>query len=301
MNPTLQRRLEEFSQNHRSGSAELARQALEILKLALKSNEQNVVKNTAVSLINGQPSMAAVINTVNRFCIEVEKYRSPNCGTLPERLLQEFTNEFDAEQDKTIANAVSRIGQFSRIAAYSRSSLVEKTLLACAGKTPELKVILSEGRPGLEGVAMAENLSAGGIEVDLCVDAALPRLMGNYNLFILGADAVTETKFCNKIGSEALCNAAANHGLPVFLVVSEDKLLAPALQELFRIIELPPSEVLKDDIPNVTVFNRLFEWCDNSLVDEFIIGDAVLNASEIGNLIQNTPVSKSLREENIDD
>lgn len=299
MNAVFRRRLEEFAQDNRSGSAEIALNALEILGIALKSSDTTAVKYAAMSLINGQPSMAAVINVVNRFCLELEKQEAPLNTEAESRFIKRLLEDFRAEQARTVTTAVSKIKEFDRIATYSRSSLVEKTLLACAEKKPNFKVVLSEGRPGCEGVTMAVNLAKSGIEVTLCVDAALPGLMKQCDLFTLGADAVTGAKFCNKIGSGAICGAARSCGIPVNIIASEDKLLAPSLQKFFRITDRPPTEILKENIPKVKVFNRLFEWCDNSMVDEFIVGDAVFDADEIGKRAQTTIVSKLLRGEDL--
>src|SRR5437867_1733324 len=87
------------------------------------------------------------------------------------------------------------------LATLSSSATVREAILAAKRAGREPRVLVAEGRPLLEGRALAESLAAAGVPVWLVVDAALPLLLSQAALVWLGADAVTETGLINKVGS----------------------------------------------------------------------------------------------------
>jgi translation initiation factor 2B subunit (eIF-2B alpha/beta/delta family) len=289
IDPILKSRLQVFAQDHYSGSSELARKALEILAefLDRKSGEVKMedFSEIALTMIQSQPSMAPVINIVNRVCLAREKRNKPYSNFNLKETINKIWSEFNSEQELSIVQAISRLKKYTIIATYSRSSLVERTLLKLVEQNPDLKVMVSEGRPGYEGVALAQNLGSAGIKVKLCVDSALPGLLSNCEALLIGADAIVEDEFCNKIGTEILCRTAIKLQLPVFVISSNDKFLPLELRKFFRIIDHSSSEILSQKMSNVEVYNRLFEWIPNELVTEFICGEGVKTPDEIKKLI----------------
>ena len=256
MDSRIRQRVEEFSSDRSSGSAELAWQALDILQQA-KSFEEDF-REIGNYLMQGQPSMAAVLNIVHR---ALERKGESLDG---------IAEEIEKSQRKAIAAAVRRLEGYSRIAAYSRSSTVEETLLRLGETNPRLQVTLSESRPGNEGITLAGKLAEAGVRVFLCVDALLPELLKECEALVIGADAVIDDRFANKIGSAMMCRAAKSAGIPVFVIAASEKFLPPEALKYYHIEEQPPQAVI-DPVPeNVRVVNRLFEWVDRALVTEVI-------------------------------
>ena len=291
MNPSHQKELLEICHDRRSGSSEIARSTLRLLENIYSEGRIDDIKSAAKAIIKGQPSMAAVINIVNRFCLELETAKSAgnteDTLSIPGRLRADFNAGIKSAIAKTSAEA----GKYQRIATYSRSSIVEKALLVRASYSSEFKVLISEGRPGLEGVTLAENLAKAGIDVTLCIDSALPSLMTGFQAFFIGADAIIAEDFCNKIGTRIMCQAARELKIPVMVAASPDKLLAPGLQRFFAISDQDHDDIYSTNKQKITVFNRLFEWVDNSLVDSFIIGEKILQPEKIESIMQDTRIS----------
>ena len=290
MTPELRRLIEVFGRDDKSGSFELARKALNIIRQAAVEIPGNLLREELVEvsklILRSQPSMAAVINIVNRAALAVEKVGDYFNKTVIDAALEELLEGFDRSAEETVANAVEKLSDFDRIAAYSRSSLVERALLTLKDKKGSLSAAISEARPGLEGVTLAAMLSGHGVKTELCVDAALPGLIETCDALVVGADAVGERSFSNKIGSGMMCKAAREKDIPVFVIAASDKFLTPPLRRFYKILDRPAEEITGRLIPGIQVINRLFEWCDNKLVTAFIAGGETLSPIEVtGKLI----------------
>ena len=291
MNPHHQKELLEICRDKSSGSAEIARKTLEVLgKIHFHGNIDDF-KEAAQTLIKGQSSMAAAINMVSRFCLEVKTSPSPGLKEKASIIAAKLGEYFEEGILDTVEKTSAEAAKYQLISTYSRSSIVEKALLLRASYSSEFKVLISEGRPGLEGVTLAENLAKAGIDVTLCVDAALPSQLTEHHALFIGADAITKHRFCNKIGTRIMCQAARELKIPVMVAASPDKLLAPGLQRFFAISDQDHDDIYSTNKQKITVFNQLFEWVDNSLVDSFIIGEKILRPEKIESIMQDTRIS----------
>ena len=100
-----------------------------------------------------------------------------------------------------------------RVVTISCSSTVQAIL----EDWPPVDVLVGEGRPGLEGRALAAGLAAAGRRVTLCTDASLPALLEEGDLILSGADAVeADGTLVNKVGTLALALSGEHLGIPVF-------------------------------------------------------------------------------------
>ncbi len=271
MKAQIQRLFRDFSADDFSGSTELARRALDILRQSALLHPKVDFEETASGLIRSQPSMAAVINRVDRARRELQSIQPASKESII-ALFERLEREYALETEQTVSAAATRLKGLAEIAAYSRSSLVERALVRLSESGGRFEVVVSEGRPGLEGVTLAKTLADHSVPVTLCVDAALPGLIAGCGALALGADAVTDSRFSNKIGTAAMCRAAREAGVPVFVIASSDKYLPPHLEKHYQIIDRSPDEILKEPPKGVKIYHRLFEWCDNRLVEEFIKG-----------------------------
>lgn len=288
MEARIQQLLDDFAGDDRSGSAELAQKALKImLESALSlyaGGTLDRLDEITSSLLRGQPSMAAVRNIVQRVYLELFRLKSPASRSELEAIFSRLKADISQQIENTVEQAVSRLKGFEKIATYSRSSLVERALLRLNREGVRLEVVVSEGRPGLEGVTLAETLAKNSLDVTLCVDAALPELIKGCGALVIGADAVTTSRFCNKIGSGAMCRAAVEGGVPVFVITTADKFLPEQLESKYRIIDRPPEEIVNSPPPNIKIVNRLFEWVDNLCVNGFISAEGLLKPDEVEKL-----------------
>ncbi len=181
------------------------------------------------------------------------------------------------------------------VATVSTSESVRAVLAAAVRNGTECSVVISESRPSNEGLEFGTSLPAWEIPVTLVVDAALPGLVERCQLVLVGADAVSENDFVNKVGTYPLALAAKEAGVPVYVAALLDKLIAEGARgRPDRVWD--PSEVLATPLPGVTVENRYFERIPLSLVEGIITEEGILGAEEVSSKILSRPVAPALLE-----
>ena len=159
--------------------------------------------------------MAAVANTVAR----VWQAGALSGATTAERLrtIGEEAGRLQRRWD-TAAPAIAAYAApllTGKLYLHSRSATVEATLRAIASSRTDRRVIVSESRPGGEGVALARSLRAEGWDVTLVADAACGVLMREADAVVIGADSVrADGSVVNKVGSFPLAMAARTAGVP---------------------------------------------------------------------------------------
>ena len=179
------------------------------------------------------------------------------------------------------------------IATLSSSSVVRAALLAARQAGREPRALVAEGRPRLEGRAMAAALAAAGIPVWLVADAALPLLLAHAAQLWIGADAVTEAGAVNKIGSFAAALAAREHSVPCYALAGRRKFL-PAATPALRIVEMPPAEVWESPAPGVQPRNVYFELVPMALLRGIVVEGEVLGPTEAATLARERPLPAEL-------
>jgi len=285
MDSKFDKRLREFAADDFSGSAELAERALNIIYDFCKSYSPNkIVSNLSKitdSLVKSQPSMAAVINIVHWAEGRIRKLIEDERMGEISSLLEKMSKQRELEERQTINRASMHLEKFACVSTYSRSSLVEKSLLQLSRNGFRPEIFVSESRPGNEGITLAETLSDAGLDVKVCVDAALPDFIIRSEAFIIGTDAIEPVRFCNKIGTSVMCRTAFDNGIPAYVIATREKLLPDKYSSLFIIKDRPPGEVYKGGKSNIAIFNRLFEWCENEMVTEFILPDGCYQPLQI--------------------
>lgn len=182
------------------------------------------------------------------------------------------------------------------IATLSSSGAVHAALTLCHEDGLEPQALVAEGRPMLEGRAMATRLAAAGIPTWLVTDAALPMLLGSSRMVWIGADAVTERGVINKVGSFATALAAREHSVPVYALASRRKFL-PAGTPALKIVEQSPDEVWDAPPAGVRPRNVYFELVPMALIRGIVVEDGVLGASEAGTVALERPLPKELAAE----
>ena len=248
----------EFASDHRSGSAELALRACGILEkfapdTARSPEAFSSRKHLAHALVAAQPSMAAVLNVCNRWLAAVER------GEPPQKAAPRIASELRQAHQAVAHRAAGLILPGATVLTYSYSSTVLAALLASWGKGCRFRVLCAEGRPQLEGRALAERLARKKIPVELFTDAAFFSALGTGDLVLVGCDAIQSRWFANKVGTAALLGLARRARIPSYVVADSFKFLPPKLEKWFQIRPQAAGEVWRARHKNVTVHNLYFE------------------------------------------
>jgi translation initiation factor 2B subunit (eIF-2B alpha/beta/delta family) len=266
---SLDGRVAQIAADHHSGASELVAQVLSVLTDALASGAP--LRPLAVSLVNAQPSMAPVWNAVRAAlaagaAADFERYVE-HARRAPRSLVRHAAGLLLTGSSAPLALVT--------ISFSGTVALLLETLLVAR----PLHVACADGLPGLEGRRMTARLAAAGIQVSHFTDAGLGHALDAADAIVVGADAVTPDWFLNKSGTRMLAAAAAQQGIPVYVLATRDKFLSRGAAALLEVLEESPSEVWPTPPAGVTVRNPYFEATTLDLVSAVISEVGVLGAS----------------------
>jgi translation initiation factor 2B subunit (eIF-2B alpha/beta/delta family) len=225
-----------LSDDQVSGATALLRRGVDLMKKA--AGDRSQLLEVAESLCRAQPSMAGFRTAAALVAA------SPD----PERALDQLSERvrrgpaaiarFAVPLIRLRAAAADRL----TIVTCSRSEAVERTLEALAGREP-VRVCCAESRPGCEGVALAGALASKGLEVHVYSDAAIGRALPTADALVVGADAISEAAFINKVGTAGLCSLAHLLGIPVHVLAGSEKILPHNIFQMLTLRTAPIAEV----------------------------------------------------------
>ena len=292
--------LDRLASDRTSGAQELTRLVSSLLSAYLRTDKggEGCADRLLVltrRIFDAQPAMAPIITLLNHLWLKLEQVSE--FDTVRAALAAELEGmglETELRLDRLAEACSDRFPEGSVILVHSYSSTVLRALLAAHEAGKGIRVLCSEGRPALEGVRLAEALAAAAAPVQLCVDAALPGLVGEVDLVLVGADAVVEAGAINKIGTYPLALAARATGRPFYIAASLDKLLAPSLVPLLRIPDRPPGEVWEGKLKTLQVRNRYFEITPLALITGVITEAGLWSRRKLRPALLNAPASKTL-------
>ena len=224
----------------------LAREALVALRefaLAADRHDGPDILSCAEALRDARPSMGAVGRIVQHWIDTLPSGESPvaqraagHCNTVLALA--------DAALDDTVRIARRRLAATAgAIVTLSASSTVRRAL---AERAPD-DIVVAASEPGGEGRTLAAALGARCIE-----DREAKRAVADCGAVLVGADAIGQRYFVNKVGTRGLARVAREEDRP-FLVVAES----------FKCVDV--------DAPVVT--ESRFETTQNDLVTTFLMDD----------------------------
>jgi translation initiation factor 2B subunit (eIF-2B alpha/beta/delta family) len=196
------------------------------------------------ALVHAQPSMAPILNLANCLLIGLDRVAQ-------DQVPQHEVARNLTEQIQDIRNADSEISQQalavfhrkSTVMTHSKSSTVLSVIRAAARAGICRKVVCTESRPHLEGIALAEDLSRDGIAVDLIGDAAAPCFAGRADLILVGADGIHRQGLINKLGTYGLGLAAHAADRPFYVLCGLHKFWPDSCGPAPVIEEKDPAEI----------------------------------------------------------
>ena len=275
-----------MAEDRESGASALLARAIAVLADALAAGIP--IRPVAREVCRAQPSMAPMWNAA------LEAIRAEDSPARFDRF---------ASRVARAAAAMARFGAEHlagpdesgplRLVTISQSGSVAAVLEAIHQQRP-LQVSCSEGRPALEGRRMAAELAQRGIAVTFYSDAAVGHAVEGANAVLVGADAISPDWFLNKSGTLTLASAASVRGVPVYVVASRDKFVAPQVASRLIIREGAPNEIWDAPPARVTVRNPYFEPTPLDLVAGVISDAGVLGAGMIGDVCRSMHDAKTM-------
>jgi eIF-2B alpha/beta/delta-like uncharacterized protein len=233
--------IDEIKNDRTHGASQLARQAVEVLKLAAERSQADSAEQflgelgeVGEKLKAARPAMAPIFNIASRFLGALSRL-SPDEGLDIVKSLAIFqAAELISDSLQAIAQIMNYsselIGDGDRIMTHSYSSTVVAALKEAFDRGKHVEVIATRSGPGGTGQRIAQELERHGLTVTLIDDAAMVLHISGVNKVIVGADRIcADGNIVNGIGTHQLALAAEKVGVP-FYVLCETLKFDPRLK-----------------------------------------------------------------------
>ena len=194
-----------------------------------------------------------------------------------------FLQNLDSSRECIAEIGAKRIRDGAVIFTHCHSSTVTRLLAKAKADGKNFKVICTETRPAFQGRITAKEMLELGIETTFIVDSAARSFMGNVDLVIVGADAITsEGNVVNKIGTSSIAVLASEARKP-FYAVSELLKFDPEtlLGDYEKIEQRTPREVWKEAPEKLVVQNPAFDVTPSKYIHGLICEEGVIAPQSI--------------------
>jgi len=197
--------------------------------------------------------------------------------------VDEFLKNLEASRERVAEIGAKRIRDGAVVFTHCHSSTVTRLLALAKKEGKNFQVICTETRPAFQGRITAREMVELSVETTFIVDSAARSFMGNVDLVLVGADAITsEGNVVNKIGTSSIA-VLANEARKPFYVVSE--LLKFDPETLFgeneKIEQRNPAEVWKEAPEKLIVKNPAFDVTPSRYINGFICEEGVIAPQSI--------------------
>ena len=194
-----------------------------------------------------------------------------------------FLQNLEASRELTAEIGARRIRDGMLILTHCHSSTVTRTIAKAKADGKSFSVICTETRPAFQGRITAREMVELGVQTMFIVDSAARSYMGDVDLVVVGADAITsEGNVINKIGTSSIA-VLANEARKPFYVVSELLKFDPetVYGAYERIEQRNPSEVWKEAPEKLSVRNPAFDVTPSRYIHGSICEEGVIAPQSI--------------------
>jgi len=284
----LEAEIRRIREDKAHGASWLSRAALDVLRTMAESTPSDdadqllgSLREAAKRLIAARPSMAPITNVVARFLYETEGLRGTPLPRFRRLAAEKATALSEASMRAltlTAENAAGLIRGKETVLTYSYSSTVLETLI----RSPEVRAIVSESRPLLEGRRLAAELASRGGRPTLIIDAAMARFAPRADVALVGADSVlADGSVVNKVGTCLAALAAADAGIPFYVACETSKFDVRSYLGRRPVLEEGDAAEVAEGLPGVEVRNPYFEVVPARLVTAVVTERGVMDMEAI--------------------
>lgn len=250
-----------------------------LLQVLYEEKKLSKFAEFSLQLIKARPTSALLVNAVRELTREINEHKDSSI----EEIIDRSTKKVEALK-KSIQEAVEasasiaekRIASGDTILTTSYSIFVKKAIQNALSKGKNVKVIVTESRPGGEGIRMASELVAMGCDVTIVVDSAVRFVMKDVDKVLLSSESVTANGAnVNKVGSSQIALAAHEARVRVFVITTTLKFSPETIVgEMIEIPEADISEIKelleKKGLSGVKVKAPLFDVTPPEYIDAII-------------------------------
>ena len=297
--------LEELEGDRLRGATELAGLAANSLNASLselspspKSGFLATLIDLADSIRRSQPAMAPLFHLANTALLAAETAEAdPDLIVKVQTALRGFIRVQRTIGAQAIQRILPLLRPGSRILTHSASSLVETAIRHAdrrqRGGVKDIRVICTESRPAGEGIGLARRLSRAGIFTTLVTDAAAGEALSEADLFLTGADSVTQEGVIHKVGTSLIAEMAKKKKTPCFALATSQKLLPERfLSPSWRALR-EADEILRTSSRHLMVQNPTFDRTEWSRLTAVVTEEGPISRGEVSRHLRALRIAKS--------
>ena len=246
----------------------------------------NELKEAQAVLFASRETEPLMRNAIRWIITQTEDSSTEKVDVLSEMVVSNvslFLQNLEASRELTAEIGAKRIRDGMLVFTHCHSSTVTRMIAKAKADGKNFSVICTETRPAFQGRITAREMVELGVQTMFIVDSAARSYMGDVDLVVVGADAITsEGNVVNKIGTSSIA-VLANEARKPFYVVSE--LLKFDPETLYgayeRIEQRNPSEVWKEAPEKLSVRNPAFDVTPSRYIHGLICEEGVIAPQSI--------------------
>jgi translation initiation factor 2B subunit (eIF-2B alpha/beta/delta family) len=259
--------------------------------------------HVTTSIMQVTPSFAPPINALHWMMNSIEQSMSKGLG-IDEAKMElhathdEFLRKIDTALTDIASIGAELINENDTVFMFSMSSTIWKVFLEAKRQGKNFTVLVTEARPGNEGLWSVDILAKAGIPVEVSIDACMAEYIKRSNLAFAGVDAVAaDGSVFNKVGTYLAALAARDNNVPFYFVTDTLKFDTSTLLGLpFRSDPVQFHEIFED--PNqpseVKVSGKLFDTTPAHLITGIITELGPIHPAACVNVIWNSRISENV-------
>lgn len=303
--------IERVRKDEIGGAADTAKEVIDALaSLVADSKAKDTaalvteIDEAVLEIMRVMPSLAPPINALHRFVGAMEREQADDASL--ESMKEALQDSRDAFFEWA-ENALGKVGQYGaekvtdgdRVFMYSMSSTVWRIFRVAKEQGKNFEVVVTESRPGNEGLWTVTEMDKLGIPVSVGIDASVGELIPDCSAVFVGADVLSATghALC-KAGTYPSALVAKASGVPFYIAADTLKFDTGTLLGLpYRNEAIHRHEVLDESHPEkATVIGHLFDETPPELVTAVITEIGIIHPASAFTVLQRMQPSDKLSE-----
>ena len=293
------------------GAADTAKDVIDALSALVRDSKAKDVKDLIVEvdqavldIMRVMPSLAPPINAIHQFVSRMEQGEDDGLDLEGMKAaIKETRDSFFAwaenALDKVAQYGAEKVSDGDRVFMYSMSSTVWRIFKVAKEQGKEFEVVVTESRPGNEGLWTVTEMDKLGIPVSVSIDACIGELIPDCAAVFVGADVISASghALC-KMGTYPSALVAKASGTPFYIAADTLKFDTATLIGLpYRNEPIHRHEVLDDSYPETAkVVGNLFDETPPELITAIITEVGILHPAAAFTVLQQMNPSKKLSE-----
>jgi translation initiation factor 2B subunit (eIF-2B alpha/beta/delta family) len=192
-----------------------------------------------------------------------------------ETCAKDLIKEIKTSKRKIAKEGNKLIKNGMKIFTHCHSSSVIEILKEAKKQKKRFHVFTVEVEPLLQGRMTAKELAKSKIKTTIGPDLAAEQLLKNCDLFLFGADAFTNKKIVNKIGTQTLCKLAKIYKIPRYSCGAGMK-----YAKRVKLETRSGREVWKDNKKEISVVYPAFDKTNMKLVSGIVSEFGILKTQD---------------------